>query len=444
MTGSFRPIVLLQTSAFLAFFAVASRALGLLRDRILAARFGASDILDVYYVSFGIPDLIFNLVVAGAISSALVPLFAEYAGQSLERGRDLIRIFLNHTLAVVGVLVVIGAVCAPWAVEIIAPGFAPEHQELAVVFLRVMLLAPLCFTVSMVVGAMLQAQKRFISYALAPLLYNAGIIIGAVWFVPRFGPLGLAEGVVLGALLHACAQLIDAYRSGFVWHAVWNWRDAGLWRVYRLMVPRALGLSVQHIGWLVLNAIATTISIGSVSVLNLAYNIQYLPIAFIGLSVATAYFPDLSHDALVRPRAQVIRQVWRLAIMVGGALCVIVLGMFLLRNMLVALLLGAGMFDGGDITTTSTMLAWFLLGVPAQGVIALLARCFYAFQDTKTPAIVSGIAVVAMVVGGWLCVGVWGPYALAAAFSGASVLQAGLLVLLLHSRVFNTLRAVKE
>ena len=205
---------LLGASALLAFFNLASRLMGLVRDRVLASRFGASDILDVYYISFQIPDLIFNLLAIGAISTAFIPLFIEY---ETKRGKQeawkLTSNFLNLLLVVLFAGVAVLFVLTPWLIDIVAPGFDEGKKYLATLFTRVMFASPLVFAFSIVAGSVLQASNRFLAFAMAPLAYNLGIIIGAVYFEPLFGPLGLAEGVVLGSLLHLAVQLPALFKA---------------------------------------------------------------------------------------------------------------------------------------------------------------------------------------------------------------------------------------
>ncbi|MBI2064364.1 MAG: hypothetical protein HYT66_01495, partial [Candidatus Yanofskybacteria bacterium] len=219
---------LLGASALLAFFNLASRLMGLVRDRILASRFGASDILDVYYISFQIPDLLFNLLAIGAVSTAFIPLFIEYeTKKGKEDAWKLTSNFLNLLLAVLFIGVAILFVLTPWLIDIVAPGFDEGKSYMAILFTRVMLASPLVFALSMVAGSVLQASNRFLAFAAAPLAYNIGIIIGAVFLEPMFGPLGLAEGVVLGALLHLAVQLPALLKTGFRWVRIFDYKEEG-------------------------------------------------------------------------------------------------------------------------------------------------------------------------------------------------------------------------
>src|SRR3989338_10358242 len=289
---------LLGASTMLAFLGLLSRVLGVLRDRILASRFGASDLLDVYYVSFNIPDLIFNLLIIGAVTSAFIPVFIEYQSKKDGEEWDLANNFLNILVAIMAMTAGVMFVFTPWLIRLIAPGFSPEKRELTILFTRVMLFSPMILSVSVVIGSILQVFHRFLAYALAPIMYNLGIIFGAIFFVPKFGPLGLAEGVVLGALFHLLVQLPALKGTGFKWKKVWNFGDSGMRKILKLMVPRTIGVAVIQINFIILNALSSRISPGSVTVINLANNFQYLPISLVGISTAVASFPTLYRQAL--------------------------------------------------------------------------------------------------------------------------------------------------
>jgi len=426
---------LLGASAMLALLGLLSRVLGVLRDRILASHFGASDLLDVYYISFNIPDFVFNLLVVGAVSSAFIPVFIEY--QSRKNGEEwgLVNNFLNILVvtmtATVGILLII----APWIIGIIAPGFSPDKKELAVLFTRVMLFSPIIFSISVVVGSVLQVFHRFLAYALAPIMYNLGIIFGAMFLVPKFGPLGLAEGVVLGALLHLLVQLSALRGIGFKWKKIWNHGDSGMIKIFKLMIPRTIGLAAVQINWIILNAMATTISTGSVVILNFANNFQYLPISLVGISTAVASFPTLSREALEENKKafgdrinKTLRQVLFIVLPLSFL-------MIYLRTDLIRIILGSGLFAPRDVELTGNVLGFFMLGVFAQSVIPFLARSFYAMQNTFVPVVASMFGVGINILLAWHLSSSLGIFALPLAFSLAGILNALTLIIFLKFRL---------
>ena len=427
--------MLLGASALLAFFNLASRVMGLVRDRVLASRFGASDILDVYYISFQIPDFIFNLLAIGAISTAFIPLFIEYeTKRSKEEAWKLASNFLNLLLA--GLLVAIGVlfIFTPSLIDVIAPGFSGEKKYLASTFTGVMFASPLIFAVSIVAGSVLQASNRFLAFAMAPIAYNIGIIIGAVYFEPLFGPLGLAEGVVLGALLHLTVQFPALFKTGFRWFRIFDYKDEGTLRMLKLILPRSFGLAAVQVNWIVLNALATTLGIGTVTALNFAFNLQFVPVALVGISVAVASFPTMSREALEDRTAFAAR----IAKTIRGILLLIVPLSFIFwyaREYIVGILLGTGIFGARDVKLTADILGFFMLGVFAQSIIPILARSFYALQNTKIPVLAGLAAVLVNVILAFFLIESMDAMALPLSYALAGILNAAILGVMLKRKL---------
>lgn len=422
---------LLGASAMLAFLGLFSRVLGVLRDRILASHFGASDLLDVYYVSFDIPDFIFNLLVVGAVASAFIPVFIEYQSRKEGEEWNLANNFLNILVAIMAVTAGVIFIFTPWFIGIIAPGFSSEKKELAILFTRVMLFSPIIFSISVVIGSVLQVFHRFFAYALAPIMYNLGIIFGAIYFVPKFGPLGLAEGVVLGALLHLLIQLPALKGIGFKWKKVWHWGDAGMRKILKLMVPRTIGVALLQINLIILDALSSKISPGSVTVINLANNFQYLPISLVGISTAVASFPTLSRQALEENKTAFVERINKTLRQILFIILPISFLMIYLRTDLVRVVLGSGLFGPRDIELTGNILGFFMIGVFAQSVIPFLARSFYAMQNTRIPVIASIAGVVANIFFAWYFSSSLQIFALPLAFSLAGILNALILLIFL-------------
>lgn len=378
-----------QASVMLAVFQLVSRLVGLWRDRVLASHFGASDLLDVYYVSFNIPDFVFNLLVTGAVSAAFIPVFIEYQNKKPGEEFPLASNFLNFLFLAVGAASAILFFLAPQIMHLAAPGFSGEKQTWAVLFTRVMFLSPLIFSISVVVGSLLQVYHRFLSYALAPVMYNLGIIFGAVFLVPKFGPLGLAEGVVLGALLHLLVQLPAVWKIGWQWRAVWNWGEQGMKKIFSLTIPRAIGLAGTQLYAVIEDALGTTIGPGSVSVFNLASNLQYLPIALIGISSAVAAFPTLSREALLDGKKEFVARIENYLKKILLLTVPLSFLFFFFRLGVIRIILQAGYFSGSDAALAARVLGFFILGVFSQSLIPFLSRSFYALQNTRTPVLIS-------------------------------------------------------
>ncbi|TAK03756.1 murein biosynthesis integral membrane protein MurJ [Patescibacteria group bacterium] len=415
----------------------ASRFLGLIRDRVLAGEFGAGDTLDAYYAAFKVPDLLFALIVVGSLSAGFIPLFTSYWGNPLahERAWRL----TSHVLAVVvvgmGLVALVAAALANPLAALVAPGFAPQKQLMVAGHMRVMLLAQAILSFSIVFGSALQGMKRFVLYASAPVLYNLGIIVGAVTLARSIGPIGLAWGVVLGALLHALVQGIGVWNAG--WRPAFKRpildRDAR--EVFRLTAPRMIGIAVAQLTFVALAGIASTLSEGSVTVFQFAYNIQFFPVGIVGVSFAIAAFPSLAEhaarkedDRFVETFATSVRQMLFFIVPLTALFLVV-------RAQVVRVVVGAGAFDWPATIVTADTLAFFALSFVPQSLVYLLSRAFFALHDTATP-LVAGImsGILGIVTAFWLT-GPFGVTGLAMAFSLASFANAALLWATLRGRV---------
>lgn len=374
--------------------ALSSRFLGLLRDRILAGKFGAGDELDMYYAAFRLPDLVFSILIMGAISSALIPVFTEHLTQNKKEAWKLINGFLN--LALLGLFVIISVlvIFAPQIVSFVAPGFEVEKKAITVTLTRIMFLSPLLFGLGGIFGAVLQTFKRFLIFSLAPLVYNVGIIIGIFVFTPIWGVYGLAWAVVLGAVLHLLIQIPSVIMAGFKYQWILNIYHKGVRKILRLMVPRTVGLAAYQVNLIVITAIASTLVAGSVAIFNFANNLQYVPIGIFGISFATAAFPSLTHafaqkkvEDLFKHFNSTVRAILFLVVPVSVL-------MYLLRAQIVRVILGTGQFGWTETRLVAACLGLFSFSIFAQSLIPLLARTFYAMQNTRTPVIISVISII--------------------------------------------------
>lgn len=421
----------------IALFGVVSRILGFVRDRILAGTFGAGDVLDAYYAAFRIPDLLYGLLVAGALSAAFVPIFTEVreknGGKSaweLASGVFVLVVFF------LGMMSLFAAVFAGGLVGFIVPGFSPEKQSLTVHLTRVMLLGPIFLGMSAVFGSVLVSFRNFIVFSLAPIFYNIGIILGAVLFSKFFGPAGLAMGVVLGTLLHAAVQYPSVRRAGFSCSLrVFFTINSEVWRVIRLMVPRSLGIAVGQISFLVVTIFASVLASGTLAAFTLANNIQSVPLGLFGVAFSLAAFPTLSAFVVKNDHRRFSETLMKTARQVLFFVLPISFMILALRAQIVRVILGTGEFDWEDTRMTFEILGALSASLFAQSLIPLFARAFFSLQDTKTPLFLAFFSEVIHIIVLFLFVGKWGPLALAISFSLASVVNAFLLYFFLRRRM---------
>ena len=375
-----------QAAYVLALFAFGSQLLAIVRDRMLAHTFGAGLELDLYYAAFRIPDLLFVLFAAVLSVYVLLP-FIERSG-SLAAKKDLLsQVFTLFLLAYTGLAVVL-TILAPWYVPLVFPGYADQVTTL-VPMVQILLLQPLLLGISSICGVVTQMQHRFVLYAISPLLYNVGIIFGLMALYPMFGLSGLAAGVVVGAAGHLLVQVPFVRSSQFAFQATFAFDWAQLRHILAAALPRALTLSLNQLVFLLFVGIATTLTVGSVSVFQFAYNIQSVPLAIIGMSYSVAAFPTLSHLFAKRDQAAFNRQLMTaLRHILFWSIPIIGL-VIVLRAHIVRVLLGSGEFDWSDTRLTAAVLAVFVISLFAQAVQLLMVRAFYAGGKTLTPLFIT-------------------------------------------------------
>ncbi len=371
-----------------------SAFLGLLRDRLLAGRFGAGEELDVYYAAFTIPDLIALLFIFGAISAAIVPIFSSYWVKSKDQAWqylvNLFNIFLTFLIVVCVILIIV----APFIVSFIAPGFSAGKRADTILLMRIIFLSPILLGISNIISGILQVFHRFLVTALAPVMYNLGIIAGILFFVPFFGLSGLAFGVVLGGLLHLLIQVHTLFYSGFKYQNIFNIHHPGVLKTLKLMAPRSLGLGAGQLNTVVITAIASTLSAGSIAVFNLANNLSSLLVNAVALSLSTAVFPAMSLAYSKEDKKDFEKKFSKAFLQMLFLVIPLCFLIFILRAQIVRVVLGVGKFGWSDTRLTAACLGVFSLGLFAQGLIFLLSKTFYAAHNTKIPALISIVTVI--------------------------------------------------
>lgn len=411
---------------------------------MLASNFGASSSasgifnLDTYYAAFRLPDLLFNLLSYGILSSAFVPIFVEILKRE---NKEAAFKFANEILHAIGtgILVLSGVlfVFTPFLIKLFVPGFGEIDFQTTINLTRLMLVTPFLFTIGSVAGGIQNSLHKFLGIALAPALYNLGIIGGIVFFSHNFGVYGVAIGVIIGAFLNVFSQLAGLLKTGFSYMWPRKWFTPRVKEMIKLSLPRIFGMSVTQISLIVDTIIASTLATGSIAIVNFASNLESLPIGIIGISVAIVSFGMLAEYAaegkieeLANELSVNIRRILFFLMPLG-------FGMLALRFQIVRLLLGRGKFNWTDTILTANTLGVFLSGLIFGGIVFSLARGFYALKDTKTPVLIGIISVIANIV----CVFIFtkilglGTYGLAAANSFADIINASLLIILLSKRL---------
>ncbi len=420
---------------WLAAASVCSRLLGVLRDRLLATNYGAGWQLDAYYAAFRLPDTLYSLLILGALSAGFIPLFSELRAKKGEKEAFAFSsVVLLWVAAALGVLSLLGIAFAPYLVPLIAPGFDAQRLELAVSLTRILFLSPLFLGISAVFGGVLQASKRVLAFAFAPVWYNFGILLGIVCLSRWFGIAGVALGVVFGAMMHALTQGVVAVGLGMARPASFGWNPE-LTRLLKLTAPRLAALGASQVSLVILLSLASTLRAGSVSVFQLGNNLQSFPLGVIGISFAVAAFPLLSEAASANRFDAYHLALGKAGRTIVFCLLPVSLLFILLRAQLVRLVLGDGQFDWLATIDTASVVGWLSASLVAQALIPLLARAFYAIQSTWTPFWITLFGEVLNLGLAWSLKGAYGVTGLAIAFSVSTFLQLGLLWLALRRKV---------
>jgi len=370
-----------------------SAILGLLRDRLLAGRFGAGLELDVYFAAFRIPDFVYNILILGGLIVAFLPLFAEYVSRNKNEVWQMTNYVLNAFLIFLISISFIFFLLTPWLIKWIFPGFGPEHYKLAIPLTRLLFLSPIFFGVSNLLSGILQYFQRFFIYSLTPILYNLGIIFGILFLAPHFGIFGVGIGVVFGAFLHMAIQIPTAIHCGFSYKFLLDFKYPALKRIFKLMVPRVFGVAAQQINLIVITAIASTVTAGSIAIFNISNNFQNLPVGIIGASFAVAIFPALSRFIAENQKKEFLENFSSIFRQVLFFIIPTSILIFLLRNPIIEIIYRTGKFGLEDVQLTSACLGIFAFSIFAQSLIPLLARAFFSLQDTKTPTLITLFAV---------------------------------------------------
>jgi len=387
-----------EAAYLLGVFALLSQILGLFRDRLLAHSFGASHLLDMYYASFRIPDLLFVSVASFASATAIVPFFIERINKGHEEAKKFLNDIFTLFFIAMAVASLVAFVLMPVLAPYVVPGFSGADQAEVVFLARVLLLSPFLLGLSNLVGSVTQSVNKFFVFALSPVLYNLGIILGIVLLYPMFGILGMILGVVIGAFFHLAIQLPVILKEDFFprFSAAVNWKS--IRKVTLLSLPRTLAMSINNISVLLLITFASLISVGSISIFQFAYNLQSVPLSIIGVSYSVAAFPTMARLFANGEKKKFAEHITNAAKhIIFWSLPVIFL-FIVLRAQIVRVILGSGRFNWDDTRLTAASLALFTISLVAQSLILLFTRGYYAAGNTKKPLVINFFSAMLIIV----------------------------------------------
>lgn len=387
-----------QAAYLLAGLTLASQILALLRDRIFAHLFGASQTLDLYYAAFKIPDLVFALVASLVSAYVLIP---RIASMEKKDARKLLSETASFLVIGGGLISLMLALLAPAYLFILFPTFAHTgHEAEFIALVRILLLQPILLGLSGILGSVTQIKRRFVLFALSPVLYNLGIIFGTLFLYPTYGIMGIGMGVVIGAVAHLLLNIPTAIGAKLLpYPAIPSFKT--MWSVMQSSIPRSLALGMGTVTTLGLLSLASRLGTGSVSVFTFAGNLEAVPLSLIGAAYATAAFPVLAeqHGAGKKEAFQAtISAAARHIILWSSVIMVLTI---VLRAHIVRIVLGSGAFDWDATRLTAAILAIMVVSLMAQGIILLAARAFYASHRSWNPLFVQLADCGISVLGAW-------------------------------------------
>lgn len=414
-----------------------SKVLGLVRDRLLAHVF-SPDKIDIFWAAFRLPDLIFQIIILGALSVAFIPVFTEHLenkgkDDAFEMARAVLNVFLGIFIFMTLIIYIFAQ---PIIANFVAPGFALDKQLQVVELTRIILFGQVILVLGSFFIGISQSFQRFIIPSLSPVFYNLGIILGIAFLSKYFGIMGAGYGVIIGAFLHAAIQLPLIWSMGFRFKFPLKFFNLGVKEITKLMSVRTIGLAAEQINETVGVNLASWIS-GGITYLTYAQHLQVVPIGLFGATLAQAALPVLSSE---RARGKIeefkvtilttLHQILFLTLPASAILIVI-------RIPVVRLVFGASQFNWEATVLTGATLAFLSVGLAAQSISLLLVRGFYALKDTKTPVIVSIAVVILNIILSVYFISVLklGVWSIGLAGSIAAILSAVLLFWTLHFKV---------
>ncbi len=367
-----------------------SRVLGYLRDVIISGRFGQNYYTDAYNAAFSIPDLIYFLLVGGALSSAFIPVISGYiAKNEKEEAWKVVSTVFNVIMVFLVIGITVGMIFTENLIFLLVPGFNQESIDLTVKLTRIMFAQSFFMTLNGIIQGVLHSNKHFLSPAIGSVLYNIGIIVIGLLLSKPFGIAGFSIGVVGGAIMNFLVLLPALKKTGIRYYPGINLKHPGVVKLFRLIIPVFIGLSVTHLNLFVTQNLASSLpEEGMISALRIAYRISMLPVGIFGLAIGVSFFPSLTGHAARNEKKEYIK-----LFSLGLRTIVYItlpatIGIIALKTPIIRTMFQHGQFTAANTGATAHALLYYSFGIVAYSAQALLYRSFYANEDTRTPVIV--------------------------------------------------------
>jgi putative peptidoglycan lipid II flippase len=391
-----------EAAYLLALFSLGSTILAFGRDHLLAYYFGASHELDIYYAAFRVPDFIYALIGSMVTSAVIIPFLLQRLDRGERSSRELIDGVFSAFFLVMATVALLAFAFAPWLMKLFFPELAAGSDASTLVSMtRIMLLSPIFLGLSNLFSSITQIYKRYLIYAISPILYNIGIIFGTVALYPRFGLAGLAWGVAFGAFMHVAIQLPFVISKSMFPRFTFSFRGGEVRKVVLTSLPRTVTVSSNEVAEFFLVVLAGGLASGAISGFNFAWNLQSVPLSIIGTSYALAAFPVLTRHFVNGDAKRFVEQMvvstkhiifWSLPVMVL---------FIVLRAQLVRVILGSGHFTWDNTSLTAAALAIFALSLIPQSLVALFVRAYYSRTNTARPLLMNVFSAALVVFFSW-------------------------------------------
>ncbi len=410
-------------------------AMGIVRNRVFANTYGAGAELDAYNAAFRIPEIALDVLVSAGLAAPFVPIFTALRsrddGAATEFGRTVITAAVGASVVVL-LLLFVGA---PWLATVVLPHADPATQDLYVQLLRINCFAQVMFAASICLGEILIADRRFLPYALAPILYTTGIVVATVLFADTYGIVATAWGAVAGAAAHLGIRAAGILRTSFRVRPAFAIRTAAFGEFVRLMIPRMISTPIEPLIFTYLTRVASGLAVGSVATLNFALDYQVVPVSLIGVSFSLALFPTLSQAYAAGDRPRFASLVGRNLLSIGSLTTLAAIALFVGSSILVEVLLGGGAFGPDDVARTSAVVAAFALSVPFDALAYPLSRGLFATHDTVRQVVASFAGLGTVVVATAILVGPFDILAIPFGYAIGMAVKDVLLAVFLLGRV---------
>jgi putative peptidoglycan lipid II flippase len=409
--------------------------MGLVRDRILSRTFGAGPELDVFNAAFVLPDLTFSVIVASGLAAPFIPIFVDLRRRDGQAAVEFGQTILTVAVTAMAVASLVLALAAPWTVEVVAPGFTADQRATYVDLFRILSITQILFAASTALGEVLVAERRFLFFGLAPLMFNTGIVAGVLVLGDRIGIAAPAVGAVLGAALHLGVRVVGIRGTTFRIRPRLAVRSAAVREFIRLAIPKTGSGPIEPLTFFFFTRVASTLAAGSITSINLARNFQSVPVSLIGVAFSVAAFPAFAAAHASGERAAFVELVRTNVLRVGLLTSAAGIGLAIVGGLAIEVLLGGGRFDADDVARTAQVLAVFAISVPFESLGHLLSRAIYATHHTTSQvlATLAGFAVTVVLTQG--TVGTLGAVAIPLGFTAGSALRCALLVVVLRRRI---------